>query len=391
MNIRYLAFLFLLLNMTYLLTGCWDRVEVNNLAIITAAALDKKDDKTIELSIQIFVPETSGKEKQNVATMGNENTQSPTLVESAEGVNFADAMLKLQGKISRKIFWGQNEVFIFGEQLAKKGILNELNGILRAVQPRERANLFISKGQAKEILKLNPVIDRNSAESIHKLVHAHTGLEESIIDTLQMMNGESKAVALPWIEILTPQDGRSSNVRMPYIHGTAVLKTDKLLGKLNAEATKGVLMIKNQAASGTITVKPKPEKGYLSAEFVKDKIKLIPQITKNHLSMKLQVQTEAIVTQNSTHLDVMNSHDLAKIEKELAKGITLQIRKALDQGQKKWKADIFGLADTFYRKYPREWKKYKKNWDSLYPNLKIDIQTKFRILRPGMTTENPKI
>ena len=33
-----------------LLSGCWDRVEVNDLAIVTAAAIDKKDDNQIELS-----------------------------------------------------------------------------------------------------------------------------------------------------------------------------------------------------------------------------------------------------------------------------------------------------------------------------------------------------
>ena len=40
------------------LSGCWDRVEVNDLAIVTAAAIDKRDDNQIELSIQIFIPKS---------------------------------------------------------------------------------------------------------------------------------------------------------------------------------------------------------------------------------------------------------------------------------------------------------------------------------------------
>ena len=45
----------LLLCQSPLLSGCWDRVEVNDLAIVTAAVIDKKDDNQIELSNQILV------------------------------------------------------------------------------------------------------------------------------------------------------------------------------------------------------------------------------------------------------------------------------------------------------------------------------------------------
>ncbi|WP_314003273.1 hypothetical protein [uncultured Paenibacillus sp.] len=40
----------------FLLTGCWDRTEINDLALITAAGIDKKDEKTIELSVLVFAP-----------------------------------------------------------------------------------------------------------------------------------------------------------------------------------------------------------------------------------------------------------------------------------------------------------------------------------------------
>ncbi|MEH6996427.1 Ger(x)C family spore germination protein, partial [Neobacillus drentensis] len=39
-------------------TGCWDRTEVNDLAIVTAAAIDKKENNQIELSLQLFIPKS---------------------------------------------------------------------------------------------------------------------------------------------------------------------------------------------------------------------------------------------------------------------------------------------------------------------------------------------
>ena len=43
---------------TILLSGCWDRVEVNDLSIVTAAAFDKTEDNQIELTLQLFAPKS---------------------------------------------------------------------------------------------------------------------------------------------------------------------------------------------------------------------------------------------------------------------------------------------------------------------------------------------
>lgn len=47
-----------------LLGGCWDRVEINDLAIVTAAAIDEKGANRVELSLQIFVPKSMGGQGQ---------------------------------------------------------------------------------------------------------------------------------------------------------------------------------------------------------------------------------------------------------------------------------------------------------------------------------------
>ena len=135
-----------------LLSGCWDRVEINDLAIVTAAAIDATDDNQIELSLQVFIPKSlsSGGGQGGGGGGGGGAT---TLVRSHKGINMSDAMSKLQSEIPRKIFWGQCKVFIFGEKLAKKGIQKEIDFILRHPQARERAYLFVSEGKAKSVLE----------------------------------------------------------------------------------------------------------------------------------------------------------------------------------------------------------------------------------------------
>lgn len=41
-----------------LLAGCWDRNEINEMAIVMGTALDKQDEENIELSVQIIIPQS---------------------------------------------------------------------------------------------------------------------------------------------------------------------------------------------------------------------------------------------------------------------------------------------------------------------------------------------
>ncbi|GAB6933558.1 hypothetical protein JCM14719A_19110 [Calditerricola satsumensis] len=93
-----------------LLTGCWDRVEINDLALVTAAGLDKGKGKTVKLSLQLAVPaampSVAGGDGGGLGGGGAGAGRPPTLVVSAEGITIADAMTKLQEKLPRRIFWG---------------------------------------------------------------------------------------------------------------------------------------------------------------------------------------------------------------------------------------------------------------------------------------------
>ena len=179
-----------------LLSGCWDRVEINDLAIVTAAAIDETDDNQIELSLQVFIPKALGS-GGGQGGGGGGGGGPVTLVRSHKGINMSDAMSKLQSGIPRKIFWGQCKVFIFGEKLAKKGIQKEIDFILRHPQTRERSYLFVSEGKAKSVLEFQPTLERYSAESIRELSALHIGMQVTTQDIDEMLIGDAQAAAIP--------------------------------------------------------------------------------------------------------------------------------------------------------------------------------------------------
>ena len=123
--------------------------EVNDLALILAAGMDKGKKNNIELSALIFIPQAPNKVDKDLGCRV-EVSSSQSFVRSAEGKTVAEAMTRLQEALTREIFWGQNEVLLIGDELAKEGISDQIDFWMRHSKPRIRADVFVSKGKAKE-------------------------------------------------------------------------------------------------------------------------------------------------------------------------------------------------------------------------------------------------
>ncbi len=372
-------------SLVLLLSGCWDRLEVNDLAIILAAGLDKKDDKKVELSVQLFDPRAAGGNQQGGMSGASQPPSSgQTVVRSAEGVTVADAVSKLQEKMSRRVFWGHGEVFIFGEKLAREGIRDHIDFIMRAPTPRERADMFICKGQAKDILGLLPPLERSTAEALREMAKSQTGLKVTVKDFAQMLVGDAGAAVLPWIVQMPAEPGTSPKKTLAYINGSAVMKQDKLVGILDDRVTRGLLWLRNEVKTATVTLSPKEAKGQVTLKLLRNHTRLIPHIDDDQWSITVQLDTEDDVVQNTTNLDLSDPELTKRLEQQLAREIEKRIRAALVRPQKQMRADIFDFADAFHRKYPQEWRAVKHHWDDVFPQVKVKVDAKAKILRIGV-------
>ncbi|RID87272.1 Ger(x)C family spore germination protein [Peribacillus asahii] len=365
-----------------LLSGCWDRVEVNDLAIVTAAAIDIKDDNQIELSLQVFIPKalsTGGGQGGS----GQGGGGAATLVRSQRGSNISDALSKLQSKIPRKVFWGQCKVFIFGEKLAKQGIQEHMDFLLRHPQPRERAYLYVSKGNPKDALEVLPPLERYSGEVLRELSDLHIGMQVTMQDVQEGLVGVAQAGAFPFIKILPPGKGEEKLQGIPYIVGTAVFKKDKMVGTMSEKATRGILWLRNEMEAYTVILKPEGVKGEVSLNPVSARIKLIPQIRNDKWKMLVNVDTEGAVVQNGTNLALTSPKSIQTVEKAYQEDIKDRIELAIQQAQHKMKADIIKFSKEFYRKYPKEWKKVENRWDEVFPKVEVEVNVEAHIRRQG--------
>ncbi|MFF2446192.1 Ger(x)C family spore germination protein [Neobacillus sp. NPDC058068] len=388
---KYKSFsLFLLLSPTmFLLAGCWDRTEVNDLAIILATGVDISKKDEIELSVQVFIPKPAEGGQQGGMSSGS--TSSQTLVRSAEGVTIGDAMSRLQEKLTRRIFWGQNEVLVIGEKLAKKGVGDQIDFWMRYTEPRERADVFVSKISAKEVLESMPELERDSAKQLRKLVDSQIGVKVTVKDLSEMLSGEAGAAVIPWVANLSPSNlGVNKGKNIPFIKGAAVLKGDKMVGRLSDKETRGILWPRNEMKSGIITIRTNEDSGYVSLNLLRSNNQLIPKITNGKWSIRVKTDTDLEVLQNTSNLNLIRPKLLKEVERKVVQEIEGREKLALANAQKKLNADIFGFAEAFQRKYPKIWKKQSREWNDIFRKVDITFETKVNIIRTGLENEHAK-
>lgn len=366
---------------TPFLSGCWDRIEITDLAIVTAAAIDKNDNDQIELSVQVFIPSsiTSGGGQGGSSQGGSGAT---TMVRYEKGANISDALSKLQSKLPRKVFWGHCKVFVFGEKLAKEGIQEQLDFLLRHPQPREKANVYVSKGDAKPILDSLPPLENYSGEVLRELSDLHIGMLVTLQDLDEMLTGRPRAAAIPIVKILPPGKGQTKLQGIPYIVGTAVFKKDKMTGTMTEKETRGLLWLRDEVESYTVTFQPKGVKGKISLSPVSAKVKIIPQIINEKWKLLVKINTDGAVIQNGTNLNLSNPKSLKAAERAYQTDIEKRIEMAFLHIQHK-KADILGLGKDFYRKYPKQFNKVDNHWDEIFAKMEVEVDVAAHIRRQG--------
>jgi spore germination protein KC len=380
--------LFLLLTVCgsiFLLSGCWDRIEINDLAIVTGAAIDKTVDNHVVLSVQVFLPKalSSGGGQGGGGSGGG----TITLVVSEKGINLSDALSKLQGSLPRKVFWGQCKVFIFGEKVAKEGIQKDMDFLLRHPQTRERAYLFVGEGKGRQYLEPASKLERTSSEVIRELSKARIGMDVTMKELDEMLMGNSHAAALPYLEMRTHKQNPKESMKAPKIVGTAIFRKDRMVGTITERETRGVVWLKNKIKGYTVNVKPEKTAGDLSLDPVSANIRLEPEIQNGKWNMNVQIRTEGNVLQNQTNFSLSDPQFQKSVQKAYQESIKKRIYLTLRPLQHKMKADIVGFADEFNRKYPNQLKRVENHWGDVFSKVKVNIDVDAYIRREGSITE----
>ena len=290
--------IFLFFLTTLLLTGCGNYRELNDLAITTGIAFDIKDDQYI-VSYMIA--------NSNKAETDSKSSETKITVYEGIGNTISSAYMDLNSKNPKIPYISHLEVVIISEDLAKQGMLETLDFLMRNPESRKEFYIVLSKDvKAGTLLKTLAPLESFPSQNIAEIIKSNKDDQstiimqkysdvitdlldqgvEPIINGIELEGDKEEGQTQDSLEKATP----SATMKIDTI---GIFKKDKLLGWTNHDETVGINIINNSA--GFVLLETKCDDKYMTST-LKD-IKTEPVITfeNNIPKIKLKIKADGAI------------------------------------------------------------------------------------------------
>ena len=132
--------------------GCWDRIELEDLAYILAMGVDYlPDEELIEVTVSVIRPIGT----RGGAQAGGGGEREAFNIITTKGVTLSSALEQLHTQLARMAYFAHNGAIIIGEKLARQGLHLILDRLTRVIDVRLTANIFVTDENVQHVFRAN--------------------------------------------------------------------------------------------------------------------------------------------------------------------------------------------------------------------------------------------
>lgn len=358
-------------------TGCWDKVEINHLAIgeVVGADLDPNTNKQI-VYYQIVNPEA-------VASQKGVGIKSPVYTYKVQASSIGEVALKAANFLPRKLFPDQYQAEIFTERYARQGLNPFLNFYERQYSRSSNLNVFITDSPLDDVMMTYLPLERLPGRYLRSLLENQSkstgrvsmksrvkdlieNMESSVLTVMPMLSlsGSKPLITTDRYEQMNAYQGSL------VLSGGAVFRHDKMIGKLELNQMAYYLLMKGESEVFFETLRVNGRKVELQA--TKPKVNKHMYIVSGQPVWKVDINFRLILRNNEQNLD-LTLENLTEIRDAFNSIVQEKISDFYqDAVRKKW--DLFGLENKIKYKRGKEWevaKKQKNAWNQTRLQLSI--------------------
>lgn len=372
------------------LPGCWSKKELNELAVVMALGIDL-DREGYAVSAQVMNSSEVGSQQRS--SMGS----SPAITYKAVGKTIPDALQRMLEVTPRNLYLSHVRVLVFGEAMARKGVSDALDFISRNRQLRTDFYLLVAKGmKAEDILQVVTPFEHIPANSLYSsiLVSNKKSAAMGKITLQQFITELDRSGSNPILSGVEIQGPRQTGNDLDNVRrikpdtilkhaGLAVFVKDRLVGWLGESSSKSANYVLNQVemTSGNV---PCSEGGVVGVEITNAKSTFDVKLAQDERpEFLVRLKLEANINAAQCNLDLSKPSSIEDIEKKLASKLSTNVERNIQDIQRKYGADIFGLGEALHRKFPKVWNKYRGHWEDSFRTMKVQVHSEVKIRRIG--------
>lgn len=388
-------FIFSLIFLILILSGCWSKRELNELALVAALGIDLVDDEYV-ISAQVIDP-------SQVSSKQSASGQAPVVTYHAQGKTVFEAIRKILASSPRKLYFAHLQLVVIGEELALNGLRDTVDFLGRDQEIRNDFTVIVSQqATAKDVLNvLTPIekIPANKMLNSLKVMQDAWGstLEVDIEDLVTKLGVNDQYFVLSAIEVLGDKSLGIDQTNVERIEtpvmlkftGLAIFKEDKLLGYLDEYDSKSLNYLNNHIKS-TIEIISCPSKGELSTEITQSKAKTKGVIIDGKPTIQINMNVVQNVAEVNCDIDLTTLKKIDWINNQTEEHIQKNVEQVLNTLQENYQADVLGFGEAIHRADPTLWEKIKDDWQTIYPEVEVNVKVNVNTQGLG-TMQNSKV
>ncbi|MCI1945283.1 Ger(x)C family spore germination protein [Clostridium luticellarii] len=384
--------IFLLL-ICIVLTGCWDKVEIDRVHLVSIIGVDAGADigkKKEVMDIKPTDPLTSVDLKKFHVTFGIpdlsklEPGKGGILQDkyiNVDGYSIQDAVSGAIAKSSRSMRFSHTKILVLGENLMKypESVKEVIDYLQR--EPSLNRNMYIvmSDGDAEKYIKFNTPAEMSVENYILGMVESDlknsTVIPVTLNDFLVQMSENGNSI-VPRIVM----DKDDKNIK---VSGTFAIKSFAQKGVLNSEQTSDIELLKGILRGGKKVIYLDEHPVDIRIDNVDRKIKMVQRNGK--LVFNVDLYIEGQIKNYYTDNEALSVNKLNQIQHDFNESIGKECRNVVKYTQKDLQVDPVGFGEYVEKYHPDVWKQVKNNWDGTYKNAVININVNTNIRRIGAT------
>ncbi|QGM30565.1 Ger(x)C family spore germination protein [Psychrobacillus sp. FSL K6-2843] len=372
---KKLSFYLITLFLCIILVGCAETNILDRIGLTTLVGYD------------------IGSEEENIKTTAvirevSPEFQSNVEVVTAEEATSKGARVKTNRKLSKKIMVGQMRVILFSEEIAKDDIHYFIDAHLENASVSNGVYMAVVEGPMSSLLEYKYENIEDIGQHIYRLLEQNIESEYMISSTLHVIARDYYSAGRNIVMPIIKRDQEFVE-----ISGIALFKDGNMSGRLSAEDSFFVKIIRDNYKHGNFQTKLKEED--ISPSLMKnpfDEIPLAFDTVKTDRKLKLVNSTTPEFDLNITikgrllelrsDIDVGNPKIVDELEKGISNNLKREISRVISIGQK-YESDVFGFGES-YRSSVRNSKLTNEKWHELFKTMKVNVKVDFELVRNGV-------
>ncbi len=379
---KIMLLILLILSSSILLCGCWNYVDIEKLSIVEGFAVDKNQqgDKYL-LTLEVINFEMGGKEAKETSRH----------IE-VEGRTILDAIRNILNLTGRKMYWAHAKCVIINQDIAKEGLIPILDVIYRDAEIRQEMYVLISTDKtAKEVLEQQMLLSQTSADNIQHMMTNQKSIGKAkpvkAYELVRELQEVGVSVTLPTIHLVENEE-----IKTAELNGTAIFKSDKLVGFIDSDETRAFLYSIDKINDGLTIVNENStdHMDNIALEIFKSKTKVKPDYYDGKLTMNIDIKQDVSIAEIGTSVDYIKGRNRDKLKKDAENNVKASVEELIKKVQNEYDADIFGFGKLLKINMPSVWKSVEPDWDKLFKESSIDVNVDISIKNSALVSKTIK-